>query len=97
MTFRPAVLVLIGAAMLPASVAFAQGTSVNWLADTMDAAWHDVMGQTPNSELVVGPDGVVIASANQLTPGSRTGRRSARWFPTSRSWTIRAILRVSES
>ena len=44
------------------------GTSVNWLADTMDNAWHDAMGQTPNAELVVGPDGVVIAARTWSDP-----------------------------
>ena len=37
------------------------GTSVNWLADTMDNVWHKAMGQTPNSELVIDPDGVIVA------------------------------------
>ena len=31
------------------------GTSVNWLADTMDNVWHEAMGRTPNSELVIDP------------------------------------------
>ncbi len=37
------------------------GTSVNWLADTMDNVWHEAMGQTPNSELVIDPEGVIVA------------------------------------
>ena len=31
------------------------GTSFNWLADTMDNVFHDAMGKTPNSELVIDP------------------------------------------
>lgn len=38
------------------------GTSVNWLADTMDNVFHDAMGQTPNSEIVIDPDGIVVAA-----------------------------------
>ena len=37
------------------------GTSVNWLADTMDNAYHDVMGRTPNSEIILDSDGVLVA------------------------------------
>ncbi len=37
------------------------GTSVNWLADTMDNVFHDAMGKTANSELVVDPEGFVVA------------------------------------
>jgi hypothetical protein len=38
------------------------GTSVNWLADTMDNVFHDAMGQTPNSEIVIDPDGIIVAA-----------------------------------
>ncbi len=37
------------------------GTSVNWLADTMDNVFHAAMGKTPNSELVIDPDGIIVA------------------------------------
>ena len=37
------------------------GTRVNWLADTMDNVFHETMGRTPNSELVIDPDGVIVA------------------------------------
>jgi hypothetical protein len=37
------------------------GSSITWLSDTMDNDYHEAMGQTPNSELVVNPDGVVVA------------------------------------
>ena len=37
------------------------GSSITWLSDTMDNVYHDALGQTPNSELVVDPDGVVVA------------------------------------
>ena len=38
------------------------GTGITWLADNMDNQYHDSMGKTPNSELVVGPDGLIAAS-----------------------------------
>ncbi|MEE9571285.1 MAG: hypothetical protein V3W02_06255 [Gammaproteobacteria bacterium] len=38
------------------------GTSFNWLADTMDNVFHDAMGKTPNSELVIDPDGVIVVA-----------------------------------
>jgi len=38
------------------------GTSVNWLADTMGNVLHDAMGKTPNSELVIDPDGVIVVA-----------------------------------
>ncbi len=37
------------------------GTSINWLADTMDNVFHDAMGKTANSELVIDPEGFVVA------------------------------------
>ena len=37
------------------------GTSVSWLADTMDNAYHEAVGRTPNSELVLDADGIVVA------------------------------------
>ncbi len=37
------------------------GTQFNWLADTMDNVYHEAMGQTPNSELVIDPEGVIVA------------------------------------
>ena len=37
------------------------GTQFNWLADTMDNIFHEAMGQTPNSELVIDPEGVIVA------------------------------------
>ena len=37
------------------------GTSVHWLADTMENVFHEAMGRTPNSELVIDPNGVVVA------------------------------------
>ncbi|MFL2547504.1 MAG: hypothetical protein ACJ0SL_09155 [Candidatus Rariloculaceae bacterium] len=36
------------------------GTSVSWLADTMDNFFHDAMGKTPNSEVVLDQDGRVV-------------------------------------
>jgi hypothetical protein len=37
------------------------GSSITWLADTMNNEYHDVMGKTPNSEIVVNPEGKVEA------------------------------------
>ena len=37
------------------------GTGITWLADSMDNRYHDSMGQTPNSELVIGPNGRIAA------------------------------------
>ena len=37
------------------------GSSITWLSDTMDNDYHEALGQTPNSELLVDPDGVVVA------------------------------------
>ena len=37
------------------------GTSVSWLADTMDNRFHDVMGRTPNSEIILDSDAMVVA------------------------------------
>ena len=45
------------------------GSSITWLADTMDNAYHDSMGRTPNSELVVDPDGIVVARRGWSNPG----------------------------
>ncbi len=44
------------------------GTSVMWLADTMDHVFHDYMGQTPNSEIVIDPDGIVVAARTWSAP-----------------------------
>ena len=37
------------------------GTSVSWLADTMDNAYHEMVGKTPNSEFVLDADGNIVA------------------------------------
>lgn len=44
------------------------GSSVTWLADTMDNVWHDAMANTPNGELVVDPDGLVVARRTWSDP-----------------------------
>ena len=44
------------------------GTSVNWLADTMDNDFHQAMGRTPNGELLIGPDGVIAAARRWSSP-----------------------------
>ncbi len=44
------------------------GTSVTWLADTMDNVFHNTMGNTPNSEIVVDSDGVVVARRGWSDP-----------------------------
>ena len=45
------------------------GSGITWLADTMDNVWHTAMGRTPNAELVVGPDGGVVARRAWSDPG----------------------------
>ena len=37
------------------------GSSVTWLADTIDNAYHEAVGRTPNSEFVLDQDAVVVA------------------------------------
>ena len=44
------------------------GMSVEWLADTMDNLFHDVMGKTPNSEVVLDSDGRVVARRGWSDP-----------------------------
>jgi len=44
------------------------GSSVTWLADTMDNVWHDVMANTPNGELVIDPEGRVVARRTWSDP-----------------------------
>ena len=44
------------------------GSSITWLADTMDNVWHGVMANTPNSELIVGPDGRVVGRRTWSDP-----------------------------
>jgi hypothetical protein len=44
------------------------GSSITWLADSMDNIYHNAMGQTPNSEMVIGPDGLVVARRSWSNP-----------------------------
>lgn len=44
------------------------GSSITWLADTMDNPWYEVMARTPNSELIVGPDGRVVGRRTWSDP-----------------------------
>ena len=46
------------------------GTSVTWLADTMDNLFHDAMGRTPNSEIVVDRDGILVARRGWSDPAA---------------------------
>ncbi len=46
------------------------GTSVAWLADTMDNLFHDEMGRTPNSEIVIDSDGIVVARRGWSDPAA---------------------------
>jgi len=46
------------------------GSSITWLSDTMDNDYHEAMGQTPNSELLVDPDGVVVARRAWSNPAA---------------------------
>ena len=44
------------------------GSSITWLADNMDNEYHDASGQTPNSEIVVNPDGIIEVSRSWSDP-----------------------------
>jgi hypothetical protein len=44
------------------------GSSITWLADTMENGYHTAMGRAPNSELVVGPDNIVVARRSWSDP-----------------------------
>ena len=46
------------------------GTSVSWLADTMDNRFHDVMGKTPNSEMILDSDARVVARRGWSDPAA---------------------------
>jgi hypothetical protein len=46
------------------------GSRVAWLADTMDNVFHEAMGGTPNSELVIDPDGVIVARRAWSSPAA---------------------------
>ena len=46
------------------------GTSVPWLADTMENLFHDAMGRTPNSEIVVDRDGILVARRGWSDPAA---------------------------
>ncbi len=46
------------------------GSSITWLADTMDNVYHEAMGRTPNSELVVDPDGLIVARRAWSNPAA---------------------------
>ncbi len=44
------------------------GSSVTWLSDSMDNAYHQASGETPNSELVVDPDGIIVVARSWSDP-----------------------------
>lgn len=44
------------------------GSKIPWLSDTMDNAFHSAMGNTPNCELLVAPDGRVVARRGWSDP-----------------------------
>ena len=46
------------------------GSSIMWLADTMDNRYHESMAGTPNSEMVVGPDGRVLSRRTWSDPAA---------------------------
>ncbi len=46
------------------------GTSVAWLADTMENLFHDSMGRTPNSEIIIDRDGIVVARRGWSDPAA---------------------------
>jgi len=44
------------------------GSSITWLADSMDNVYHNASGQTPNSEVVVDPDGIIVVARSWSDP-----------------------------
>ena len=46
------------------------GTSVTWLADTMDNVLYALMGRTPNSEIILDRDGIVVAGRGWSDPAA---------------------------
>ena len=44
------------------------GSSITWLADPMNNPYHEAMARTPNSELVIDPDGRVAARRSWSDP-----------------------------
>lgn len=44
------------------------GTSVIWLADTMDNVFHDAMDKTSNGELLIDPDGIIVVHRRWSDP-----------------------------
>ncbi len=46
------------------------GSSFTWLADTMENVFHDSIGKAPNAELIIGPDGLVVARRAWSDPGA---------------------------
>ncbi len=44
------------------------GTSVSWLADAMDNRFHDVMGRTPNSEIILDSDAKIVSRRGWSDP-----------------------------
>jgi len=46
------------------------GSSVSWLADTMDSRYYNSTGRAPNSEMVIGPDGRVLSRRTWSDPAA---------------------------
>jgi hypothetical protein len=44
------------------------GSSITWLADNIDNDYHNASGQTPNSEIVVNPDGIIEVARSWSDP-----------------------------
>ena len=44
------------------------GSSITWLADTMENDYHKALGETPNSELIIDPNGMVVGSRAWSNP-----------------------------
>ncbi|MGI9260250.1 MAG: hypothetical protein ACR2QQ_15565 [Gammaproteobacteria bacterium] len=49
------------------------GTSVSWLADTMDNVFHDTMGLTPNSEIILDSEAMVVVGRPWSNPEALRG------------------------
>jgi hypothetical protein len=46
------------------------GMSITWLADSMENAYHNASGETPNSELVIDPNGIIVAARGWSDPAA---------------------------
>ena len=57
------------------------GMSFTWLADSMEDAYHKASGETPNSELVIDPNGVIVAARGWSNPEALRGNMEELFGP----------------